>query len=93
MIRHIGRRQPREKPIRTQTGWKTLHINGKEWKYRNGTTIKIISPDGNTYTTNISQATGMSWLVLERAHWKKTGGECKPSHVKKWIEEHLIKNV
>lgn len=80
------------KPVHKPTRWRTVHIDGRAWRYRIRYSIKIIPPEGfgPPIITDICEVTGRTPNMVERGQWKKTrDGMCTPRHVKTWLQERL----
>ena len=74
------------------SGWRTMQVSGKKWRYRFGLGNAVIrGTDGKSTVVGYEDLTGRSSAVIERGQWKKTtDGMVKPGHVRGWIRKHLL---
>jgi hypothetical protein len=69
-------------------GERNLHIDGKIWKYKIGSSIAIKSPEGESFFVKF-----FDFLRIMSIGFLLTDGlEAKPSDVKRYIEKHILKN-
>lgn len=69
-----------------------IHLNNEIWKWSVGNFHVVIkSPQNKRFNLDITDITGESYDVVERGKWKKWWTGVKPSQIKSYIENNLLR--
>lgn len=70
-------------------GYRTLQVDGVEYRYVVGTQyIKIVPPHGSPLITTQAEILGTSDDEIRRARWKGSAYKVTPTMIEEFVREH-----